>query len=152
MFKLIGIWIDDTVKAQLEGCRRNSDVYRKITKELIEASQTRTLKQCGDKLKKLKAERSKISATRLDKFVPQIEISLILWITCLGISQPPVVVDSGNQSDGLQSQWSPEIIENPSSNRCVSTSDDGVASGLMSTEQSMDSHQTCHHKLQEQLS
>ena len=49
-------------------------------------------------------------------------------------TQPPVVVDSGNQSDDLQSQRSPEIIENPSSNRSVSTSDDGVASSSVSTD------------------
>ena len=54
-------------------------------------------------------------------------------------TQPPVVVDSGNQFDDLQSQWSPEIIETPSSNRSVSTSDDSVASSSVSTEQSTDS-------------
>ena len=35
-FKLITIWSDDTIQAQLEGCIRNSDVYRKIAKELTE--------------------------------------------------------------------------------------------------------------------
>ena len=54
-------------------------------------------------------------------------------------TQPPVVVDSDNQSDNLQSQRSPEIIENPSSNCYVSTSDDGVASSSVSTEHSTDS-------------
>ena len=59
-FKLITIWNNDTIQAQLEGCRRNSDVYRKIAKKLTEAGHNRTLKQCRDKMKKLKAEYKKI--------------------------------------------------------------------------------------------
>ena len=53
-------------------------------------------------------------------------------------TQPPVVVDSGNYLDDQQSQWSPEILENPSSNHSVSTSDDG-ASTSVSTERSASS-------------
>ena len=137
--KLISICSDDTVQAQLEGCRRNSDVYRKIAKELTEAGYTRTLEQCRDKMKKLKAEYKKVKDKRnetgqgrypdWDFFDPMDNV--------LGhkpATQPPVVVDSGNQSDDLQSQRSPEIIENPSSNRSVSTSDDGVASSSVSTD------------------
>ena len=48
-------------------------------------------------------------------------------------TQPPVIIDSGNYLDDQHSQWSPEILENPSSNRSVSTSDDG-ASTSVSTE------------------
>ena len=51
-------------------------------------------------------------------------------------TQPPVVVDSGNYLDDQQSQLSPEIIENPSSNHSLSTSDDGAASSSVSTERS----------------
>ena len=58
-FKLITIWSDDTIQAQLEGCIRNSDVYRKIAKELTEEGH-RTLEQCHDKMKKLKAQYKKI--------------------------------------------------------------------------------------------
>ena len=53
-------------------------------------------------------------------------------------TQPPVVVDSGIYLDDQQSQWSPEILENPSSNCSVSTSDDG-ASTSVSTERSASS-------------
>ena len=63
-FKLITIWSDDTIQAQLKGCRRNSDVYRKIAKELTEAGHNRTLEQCRDKMKKLKAEYKKIKDKR----------------------------------------------------------------------------------------
>ena len=48
-------------------------------------------------------------------------------------TEPPVVVDSGNYLDDQQSQWSPKILENPSSNHSVSTSDD-VASTSVSSE------------------
>ena len=137
--KLISIWSDDTVQAQLEGCRRNSDVYRKIAKELTEVGYTRTLEQCRDKMKKLKAEYKKVK----DKYNETGQGRYPDWDffdpmdNVLGhkpATQPPVVVDSGNQSDDLQSQWSPEIIENPSSNHSVSTSDDGVASSSVSTD------------------
>ena len=53
-------------------------------------------------------------------------------------TQLPVVVDSGNYLDDQQLQWSPEILENPSSNRSVSTSNDG-ASTSVSTERSASS-------------
>ena len=55
-FKLISLWSDDTVQAQLEGCRRNSEVYTRIAKELTEAGYARTMEQCRDKMKKLRAE------------------------------------------------------------------------------------------------
>ena len=61
-------------------------------------------------------------------------------------TQPPVVVDSGNYLDDQQSQWSPDILENPSSNRSVNTSDD-VASSSVSTEQSTDSQSTQSERL-----
>ena len=48
------------------------------------------------------------------------------------VTQPPVVVDSGNYLDDQQSQWSPEILENPSSNDSVSTSDDGASTSVSS--------------------
>ena len=54
--KLLTIWSDENVQAQLEGCKRNQDVYRKISSELEEAGFNRTLQQCRDKLKKLKSE------------------------------------------------------------------------------------------------
>ena len=53
-------------------------------------------------------------------------------------TQPPVVIDRGNYLDDQESQWSPEILENPLSNRSMSTSDDG-ASTSVSTEQSASS-------------
>ena len=48
-YKLITIWSNDTIQVQLEGCRRNSNVYKKVAKELTEAGHNRTLEQCRDK-------------------------------------------------------------------------------------------------------
>ena len=59
-YKLITNWSDDTIQAQLEGCRRNCNIYKKIAKELTEAGHNRTLEQCRDKMKKLKAKYKKI--------------------------------------------------------------------------------------------
>ena len=36
-FKLISLWNEDVIQEQLEGCRRNSLVYRKIADDLCEA-------------------------------------------------------------------------------------------------------------------
>ena len=56
VFKLISIWNDTTIQEQLEGCRRNSQVYKKISDDLHSAGFARTLEQCREKIKKLKTE------------------------------------------------------------------------------------------------
>ena len=48
-YKAITIWSNNTIQVQLEGCRRNSNVYKKVAKELTEAGHNRTLEQCRDK-------------------------------------------------------------------------------------------------------
>ena len=45
-------------------------------------------------------------------------------------TQPPVVIDSGNYLDDQKSQWSPEILENPLSNRSVSPFDDDASTSV----------------------
>ena len=42
VLKLISIWSDKRIKAQLESCRRNQDVYEKLSSELSEAGFSRT--------------------------------------------------------------------------------------------------------------
>jgi len=64
MFKLINLWSEDVIQAQLEGCRRNSQVYQKIADGLREAGFSRTMEQCRDKIKKLKSEHKKIRDKR----------------------------------------------------------------------------------------
>ena len=64
VFKLISIWSDATIQEQLEGCRRNSQVYKKISDDLRSAGFARTLEQCREKIKKLKTEYKKIKYKR----------------------------------------------------------------------------------------
>ena len=59
-FKLIEIWGEDSIQAQLEGCRRNKEVYEKISHELNDAGYQRTAEQCREKVKKLNSEYRKI--------------------------------------------------------------------------------------------
>ena len=63
-FKLISIWSEDNIQAQLEGCKRNCEVYTKISRELSVAGYTRTYEQCWEKLKKRKAEYKRIRDKR----------------------------------------------------------------------------------------
>jgi len=140
--KLISIWSDDAVQAQLEGCRRNSEVYRKIAKELTEAGYTRTMEQCRDKMKKLRAEYKKIKDKRnetgqgrypeWDYFDAMDDV-----MGHKPATQPPVIVDSCNYLDDQQSQWSPGMLDNPSTSS-LSTTDDGGQSGSGGTEQSVE--------------
>ena len=59
-FKLIELWGEDTIQVQLEGCKRNKDVYLNISKQMNEAGYEKTADQCRDKAKKLKTTYRKI--------------------------------------------------------------------------------------------
>ena len=52
------------MQAQLEGCKRNHEVYTKIARELSLAGYNRTYGQCREKPKKLKMEYKKMSNKR----------------------------------------------------------------------------------------
>ena len=58
--RLMEIWGDDRIQAQLEGTHRNNDVYTKIAREMSEAGFERTFQQCRDKLKKCKGKYRKL--------------------------------------------------------------------------------------------
>ena len=58
--KLIELWGDDRIQAQLEGCKRNKEVYERIAREMAEAGLEKTAEQCREKAKKLKAEYRKV--------------------------------------------------------------------------------------------
>ena len=45
-YKLISVWSEGVIQEQLEGCRRNSQVYSKIADHLHEAGFSRSLEQC----------------------------------------------------------------------------------------------------------
>ena len=57
-FKLIAI------QAQLEGCKRNQEVFSKISAEMSKVGHERTAQQCREKIKKLKVEYRKIKDKR----------------------------------------------------------------------------------------
>ena len=42
VYKLISLWSEDVIQEQLKGCRRNSQVYKKIADSLREAGFSRT--------------------------------------------------------------------------------------------------------------
>ena len=53
-------WSDDVIQCQLEGCKRNKDVYKKISKLMQEKGYTKTAVKHREKIKKLKGEYRKI--------------------------------------------------------------------------------------------
>ena len=62
--KLIEIWGNGAILAQLEGCTRNQEVYDRIAAELCEAGYNWTGKQCREKVKKLRSEYRKVRDKR----------------------------------------------------------------------------------------
>jgi hypothetical protein len=57
---LINLWSEDNVQAQIEGCRRNREVYESLARQMGEAGYNRTGVQCREKMKKMKADYWKI--------------------------------------------------------------------------------------------
>ena len=66
-FKLIEMWGEDSIQSQLESCKRNKDVYMKISRKLNEAGYQKSSDQCRGKARKLKNtyRKSKTSMARL---------------------------------------------------------------------------------------
>ena len=59
-FQLIELWGEDNIQQELEGFKRNKDVYLTISKKMNEAGYEKTAEQCRDKAKKLKTTYRKI--------------------------------------------------------------------------------------------
>lgn len=57
---LIDIWVDNIIQSQLEGCKRNKQIYKGISKELLVYGVQRSAEQCREKMKKLKSEYRKV--------------------------------------------------------------------------------------------
>ena len=96
--KLLDIWGQENVQAQLEGCKKNQAVYEKIAKELQEVGYERTYQQYRDKVKKLKGEYRKAKDKKnktgrdnkhWDYFEP---LDAILGHK--PATQPPIIVDT----------------------------------------------------------
>ena len=58
--KLIEIWGEDSVQAELEGCKRNKQVYEKIVRGMRAAGYNRTFVQCREKIKKIRTEYKRV--------------------------------------------------------------------------------------------
>jgi hypothetical protein len=119
--KLIEIWGDDRIQAQLEGVHRNQDVFNKIAREMGESGFDRTFQQCRDKLKKLKSEYRKLK----DKQGKTGEGKRKDWDyfdamdAILGTkpaTQPPVIVDTLQDTSDIQADVSgpdcDELLQN----------------------------------------
>jgi len=48
-FKLIELWSDETIQEGLEGCKKNSQVYAKLSDQMHKVGYEKTLVQCRDK-------------------------------------------------------------------------------------------------------
>ena len=126
--RLIEIWGDDRIRAQLEGVHRNQDVFTKIAREMSESGFERTFQQCRDKLKKLRSEYRKIK----DKQGKTGESKRKDWNyvepmdAILGTkpaTHPPVVVDTLQDSSDIQEDMTEnenEIHENPGTSASAS--------------------------------
>ena len=121
--KLIEVWGDDAIQAQLEGCKRNQEVFSKISAEMSKVGYERTAQQCREKIKKLKVEYRKIkdkrNKTGEDRF-PEWDFFDVLD-AILGhkpATVPPVVVNSlpttgsSELESESQSPGSPELFDN----------------------------------------
>ena len=59
VFQLVDFWSDDVIQHQLEGCKRNKDVYEKFSK-CMQKGYIKSAVQCREKINKLKGEYRKI--------------------------------------------------------------------------------------------
>ena len=58
--KLIDLWGEEDVQAELESCKRNKHVYERISQGMMAANYERNTVQCREKIKKLRAEYKKV--------------------------------------------------------------------------------------------
>ena len=56
---------EDSIKTELEGCKRNKQIFEKIARELKAAGYERMAVQCREKIKKLIAEYKKVKITTM---------------------------------------------------------------------------------------
>ena len=89
---------DEIIQEQLEGCKKNREVYEKIAKLMCEEGYDRTWTQCRDKIKKLKVDYRKVrdknketgNKRRDNKFYKAMNEVMADKPT----TQPPVLIDT----------------------------------------------------------
>ena len=98
VLKLVELWGEDSVQEQLEGCKRNSQVYDRIAREMQIAGFDRTGQQCRDKMKKLRSEYRKIkdsnSRTGESRSKWKFFECMDAILGCKPSTRPPVVLDT----------------------------------------------------------
>ena len=117
--KLIEIWGNDAIQAQLEGCKRNQEVFSRIAAEMSEAGFERTAQQCRDKIKKLKVEYRKIKDKRKrtgEGRYPEWDYfdALDAILGHKPATEPPVVINSLGTSVNDPQEQVPELDPPPS--------------------------------------
>ena len=149
VYKLIEIWSEDSIQAQLEGCRRNKEVYEKISRELKDAGYERTAEQCREKVKKLKGEYRKVkdkhnktgTGRKAWKFLNAMDDVIGDKPT----TKPPVVIDTLEDNTEAvsteQEEVEEEITEKEKDNADCSSSDPTEAEPYGS---SSDKHSVCN--------
>ena len=139
--KLLDLWGEEGIQAQLEGCTRNKHIYEKIAKSMEESGYSKTAVQCRDKIKKLKKDYKKVkdknrptgTGTTVWKFYDAVN-------DILGnkpATRPPVVIDTSVES--VESQVThirngSEEFENSSSPGVLETEYDGDESSFVEIE------------------
>ena len=66
-FKLIELWGEDRIQAQLEGCKRNKEVYSAISEKLLVAGYQKSGTQCRDKARTIARKAAIASCQPLQK-------------------------------------------------------------------------------------
>ncbi len=131
-FKLIEIWGEDTIQAQLEGCRRNKEIYEKIARDLSDAGYQRTVDQCREKVKKLKSEYRKVKdghyKTGTGRNNWRFLDALDAVIGDKPSTKPPVVIDSLDDNDVAAAAVSVQVVDHTEEEYAGKESSDGSTS------------------------
>ena len=106
VYQLIDLWSDSDIQSQLEGCKKNRDVYEKIAKKLHDAGFNRNAVQCRDKIKKLKGEYRKIkdhnNETGNNRKQWRFYDTMNKVLETRPASMPPVMIDTSISDDNQQ--------------------------------------------------
>ena len=105
--RLIQLWGEEDVQAQLEGCKRNKAVYERLARSMLPEF-VRTGSQCREKIKKLRNEYKKIKDTngktgrgrKSMKFYEQLNEIL----GTRPATRPAVLLDSGGVTEPTAGQ------------------------------------------------
>lgn len=101
--KLIELWSAEDIQIQLEGCKRNKQVFEKLSVQLCEEGYDRSFQQCREKKMKLRQEYKKVKdkikqtgqeGTRY--LISKFEYFMVIdaFLANRPATQPKVIIDS----------------------------------------------------------